>query len=351
MDGDRIDSDSLPDVNRSAASVSDCDPVVSADLPVYQSQGLTAFAVVRQRLGLPHFGYALAWTFILMLLQMVLGLLVFAGGVIVHSMKGGGLDSAMLESLYMKMIPIQITAGTLSLLLFAVGVARLMLGPDFWRQLGFARFSLAQLAITVALVPPLQILAMEVSNWASEYFRPLSEEAILSFAELQWPVVLIVMCVLPGLGEEIFFRGFLSRGLVAHHGIIFGTFLTSLLFAFLHIDPVQASGAFVLGLALQYVFLTTQSLQAPIVLHILNNALAFAVLRLGDVLPIPGVTQVDSERVLHISWPILLVAALTTSLLFWLLYACRTRQSAGIANESRQWVERPGPTRTLGDLG
>ena len=62
-----------------------------------------------------------------------------------------------------------------------------------------------------------------------------------------WWLLLVAGCILPGFGEEIFFRGFLSRGLVGRHGVIGGTLIASLLFGLIHVDPVQASGAFLLG--------------------------------------------------------------------------------------------------------
>lgn len=81
-------------------------------------------------------------------------------------------------------------------------------------------------------------------------------------------------CLLPAVGEEVMFRGFLGRGLLARYGLAGGTLLSAM-FSLMHADPVQALAVLVLGITLQGVYIATRSLFAPMLLHGLNNALAF----------------------------------------------------------------------------
>jgi hypothetical protein len=149
------------------------------------------------------------------------------------------------------------------------------------------------------------------------------------------------------VGEEVFFRGFISRGLLARHGLIWGTLLTSLLFAVVHIEPVQATGAFVLGVGMQYVFLATRSLLAPIMLHSVNNTLAFALMKHHSDLPIPGLSSLPEGAIVHTPWPLLLAALAALIPVLALLQLTRTRW---ILPDRSEWspgyvtAERPPPS-------
>jgi membrane protease YdiL (CAAX protease family) len=97
--------------------------------------------------------------------------------------------------------------------------------------------------------------------------------------EQPWPVILIFLCLLPAVGEELFFRGFLGRGLAARYGA-WGVLLTSLLFGVTHLTPARICATLGLGLVLHLVYLLTKSLTAAMALHGLNNLLAFAPVKL-----------------------------------------------------------------------
>jgi membrane protease YdiL (CAAX protease family) len=75
----------------------------------------------------------------------------------------------------------------------------------------------------------------------------------------------------PAVGEELFFRGFLGRGLVARWGRTWGVILTSSLFGLMHLQPLHVVMATLIGLCLHAVYLWTRSLLAPILLHAIYN--------------------------------------------------------------------------------
>jgi tetratricopeptide (TPR) repeat protein len=78
-----------------------------------------------------------------------------------------------------------------------------------------------------------------------------------------------------------------------------------MLFALAHVHPVQVCSAFMLGIALHLVFLSTKSLIAPFLLHSLNNALDFSVAKFA----LSGFDITGPEGLEHIpGW--LFVAAL-----------------------------------------
>src|SRR5205085_9678359 len=103
----------------------------------------------------------------------------------------------------------------------------------------------------------------------------------------------LVMAVLPALGEELIFRGLIGRGLLARWGVVAGVLWTSVLFGLVHLNPAQAIAVIPIGVILHFVYLTTGSFWAPVLLHFLNNAFAAVMLKYGEQLPLGRV--MDSE--------------------------------------------------------
>jgi hypothetical protein len=91
---------------------------------------------------------------------------------------------------------------------------------------------------------------------------------------LPLPILVIVLAVLPAIGEELVFRGVIGRGLVARCGVVQGIFVTSLLFAVAHLHPAHQISVFPLGVLLHVIYLATRSILAPILLHFLVNSWA-----------------------------------------------------------------------------
>src|SRR5262249_38368084 len=142
-------------------------------------------------------------------------------------------------------------------------------------------------------------------------------------ARQPFALVLILGCVFPAIGEELFFRGFLSRGLIAKHGVVLGSIVASALFGLMHIEPAQVVGTAVLAITFQVAFLSAKSLWAPILLHLLNNATAFTLMRLINDPRSREVLGVDDTALLP---PMLVAAALAAVLaICWLFWETRTR--------------------------
>lgn len=93
-----------------------------------------------------------------------------------------------------------------------------------------------------------------------------------SVADLFWN--LMVIAVLPALGEELLFRGIIQRQFIELSGNKnAGVLLTAFLFSALHMQFFGFLPRFVLGLVLGYVFLWSGSLWLPMLAHFFNNGL------------------------------------------------------------------------------
>jgi membrane protease YdiL (CAAX protease family) len=85
-----------------------------------------------------------------------------------------------------------------------------------------------------------------------------------------------VIAVAPPV-EEFFFRGFLYQALRTRLGVSGGAVLSGLIFGAIHFKPAFLVPLAILGTALALLFEKTNSLWPCILLHAVNNAIAFSV--------------------------------------------------------------------------
>lgn len=114
-----------------------------------------------------------------------------------------------------------------------------------------------------------------------EWYRLYSEQ-IVQISENTIVVFLLVSIVAPII-EEVLFRGIIQKGLI-NTGVkpVNAIVIASLIFGFIHFNPWQFFGAFLLGMVLGYVYYKTESLLLPILLHAFNNTLAAVLLKFYD---------------------------------------------------------------------
>ncbi len=181
--------------------------------------------------------------------------------------------------------------------LLVIGVSwlaiRLIVGREWPRRLALRRPGWAHLMLVLAAFPAMSLLGDgsyalmkwlgmpnfgELMQWLgvpgfSDAKLPGMEEMVGLFNA--WPATLAVLIVGlgPGIGEELWCRGFLGRGLVGRYGWL-GIVPASFFFGLIHVDPRQGMMAMFMGLWLHFTYLTTRSLLVPMLLHFLNNSLS-----------------------------------------------------------------------------
>lgn len=94
-----------------------------------------------------------------------------------------------------------------------------------------------------------------------------------------WAVATLV--VMAPLFEEFLFRGVILESIRARYGVIAAWLLSSALFALVHVHPTVAVNAFFMGLILGFIYLAAESIWASIVLHAVNNGIAYLLLAAG----------------------------------------------------------------------
>mgnify|MGYP005752568585 FL=1 len=114
---------------------------------------------------------------------------------------------------------------------------------------------------------------------------------------------LLVIGVLAGIGEEMFFRGVLQPKLHLYTGSVhWGIWLTAIIFSAIHIQFYGFVPRVFLGAIFGYLYVYSGSLVYPIIAHILNNSLTVLLVYASN----QGLVDFDLESTDNVSYPLAL---------------------------------------------
>ena len=240
----------------------------------------------------PHFGWAILWTlgFAAVLFGTMLGIVFVAAVVLAATgrLPAGAADGTIPPALA-DPVALSTLIAYLAALGFTLVALRVVAGRDWPRQIGLRRPPWQHVLMVVIVVPGFMMASNVLARVCMELFG--KPEGVGSDQMLQelfsgfpaWFAVLVIG-VAPGVVEEMWFRGFLGRGLVGRYGLAGGVLLTSLFFGLLHAyPPWYVLTTACMGVGLHLVYLASRSLWVPILLHTLNNSISV----LGSVGSIP----------------------------------------------------------------
>ena len=177
--------------------------------------------------------------------------------------------------------------------ILAVGLPTLVavrfLGLDAPAIFRWRRPATSDLLLAVPLAASLSILNDQLSNLSGLVY-PMPEsmrEAILHLLRaatpLQWAIRIFGVGVAAAVAEEHLFRGLLQGGLERRLGAGPAIVLTSAAFAIIHLLPWGIPSYLLAGLILGTAAVATGSLAVPILIHLLNNLTALALVNLTGV--------------------------------------------------------------------
>ena len=137
-------------------------------------------------------------------------------------------------------------------------------------------------------------------------------DAVVREARVRAPSFLLALLALgiaPGFGEEVFFRGFIQRGLTPRLGALWGVLLSAAIFGLAHFDPIHSSLAFLLGAYLGVVVQLAGCIRTAILCHVLNNTLGVlapalmpSALASGGTWAIPVLLALAGVSLLYAFW-------------------------------------------------
>jgi sodium transport system permease protein len=171
--------------------------------------------------------------------------------------------------------------------------------------------------IAVVLAVPAGQLAAQGVLRLAQFVIPVSPETLEQFGRLMmssevptWQLYLLV-CVLPGICEELAFRGVLLYGLSRRLRPVTLVLVVAVVFALYHVSLFRLLPTGALGAVLTVIALLTGSVIPCIVAHIANNALALW----AGLQEIP---LLDVDPWVHVA------GAVVLGLCLWILYRTRT---------------------------
>lgn len=145
-----------------------------------------------------------------------------------------------------------------------------------WRQLGLRKVeredysrAFVLFVLVGVIVAIIQGLLIRLGVSLQQYSFSSDEGAYLALA--------VTVFVTPFI-EELYFRGFLFKGLLLHHRPWVAYGASALIFALLHPPLIAMAEVFIMGILLAYIVKETKSIWPAVFIHMVNNALVFGYL-------------------------------------------------------------------------
>lgn len=125
---------------------------------------------------------------------------------------------------------------------------------------------------------------------------------------LNYIISLISLAIIPAICEELIFRGVILNSL-RHKGPNFAIALSSIIFAMFHFSASQLIYPICFGIILAIVYLRTNNILFPIILHFINNALSLSIQYFSSTTEVftHSITQLISAITSLIVWIILIL--------------------------------------------
>lgn len=145
-----------------------------------------------------------------------------------------------------------------------------------WKQLGLRKVdreevgrSLVLFLFVGSLIVIFQALLRRLGVPLAQYSFSSKDGALFAF--------LVTVGITPFI-EELYFRGFLFKGLLLHNKPYVAFLTSAFVFALLHPPLIVMVEVFIIGLLLAYVVRETKSIWPGVLIHMLNNMIVFGYL-------------------------------------------------------------------------
>ena len=198
--------------------------------------------------------------------------------------------------------------GRFNAVVYVVSMAAALGGLLYYRRARGGRGRWARFS-TRGLNPALLLWGFVLICAAGVVLEPLLAQLpdlSLNVGRGLWTLLMLVLFA-PVL-EELICRGLVLGTLRARYGVTLAWLVSALFFGVMHLQPVQVINAFVVGLILGYVYISTDSLWSVMILHAMNNAVAYLMMITGH-----ANTLLIHNRVVYVAVYVVAVALLIVS--------------------------------------
>ena len=186
-----------------------------------------------------------------------------------------------LQALAERPIVLLLAGPAVSLSLLGVACcAPLLLRVSLKRALGLSPPPVWSFPLAVCAIPGVAVVGDLLAQGLSTllpHFTLGTGLALMEASRSQsLPLLILVLALLPGVAEELFFRGMLQRAF----GNTFGAALVvAAVFAVYHLDPPHVAATLPIGLYMGWLGVRFKSTVLPAAVHVANNSLAIAAAR------------------------------------------------------------------------
>ena len=119
---------------------------------------------------------------------------------------------------------------------------------------------------------PFPQFVKEVLDQLDKLFELVYRQLIIANSVAELSFVLLVVAIIPGICEEVLFRGLFMKNLLITKTPLSSIVISGIIFALIHFNLIALIPLIVLGMYLGFLVYRTQSIFIPIIAHITNNA-------------------------------------------------------------------------------
>jgi membrane protease YdiL (CAAX protease family) len=160
----------------------------------------------------------------------------------------------------------------------------------------------------------------ELEEWAMNKEAVLQEVTLfITDFDNHWEFIfgLLVVAVLPGIGEELLFRGLMQPKITKLTGNVHaGIWITALIFSFFHFQFYGLIPRMLLGALFGYLYIWSGNLIVPMIAHFVNNGFTLLMIYLNKL----EVTSMDIESTEVVPTSMILFSILVTAFLLFAFY-------------------------------
>lgn len=141
-----------------------------------------------------------------------------------------------------------------------------------------------------------------------EYLEQMAE--IIKMPDLNIWQVFVLIALLPGICEEVMFRGFIFR-FFENRNKWYAIWISAALFALFHLDPYRFIPVLFLGFLLGWLLYKTKSIFPSMLSHTINNATAIGMLHLSHLDFMKSILSNDEKLNWLLAIPAVLILAIS----------------------------------------
>lgn len=216
----------------------------------------------------------------------------------------------------------RISSGPMSVLSYALSMGLTIVGTLIYKKLrrgGGKAFRLSMRGFNPMLILWGFVLIL-ITGIVIEPLLELFPESFLKMVDQMgmhggWSILMLV--ILAPVMEEVLFRGILLESVRSKYNSGRAIVVSALMFGVIHFIPQQVVNAFVIGLILGFIYVRTDSLWPVIIIHALNNAMAYVVMQWSDGANITVRSLIENDTIYAVVYGVALAAFVASGYMVW----------------------------------